>query len=198
MTLGFLLPPKVTGKNYIRQKLTKTGVDKSIVSDECLIELVKMAVGSAKFSKMGGKHFHTNFINFLNAHINIILVYINNPDEFDNDYEDAFYKEIFERYNVPTKRTLEEAIENNRQMIYRLKKPFALMLSVTPDDSEVTQMLNWLKEINKDVNNAEIFLKQESLFNANQFKHMLQLNKKLLVGMHGLEYGKASAKKILN
>ncbi len=199
MTLGFLLPPKVTGKYYIRQKLKKAEIDKSIVSDECLIELVKMAVGSARLSKTGyNKHFNTEFINFLNAHISIILTHINNPDEFDNNYEDGFYKEIFERHNVPTIKTLGVLIENCKEMTKKLNAPLAINLSIDPDDPEFIQMNNWLKEVNEIINNTEILLKQENSFNAYQFKQIIQLNKELLAGMHGLEYGKAKAKKILN
>ncbi len=198
MILGFLLPPKITGKSYIRQRLKKVGIDKSIVSDECLIELVKMAVGSAKSYNIRDKHFHTEFINFLNAHISIILAYINNPNKFSNDYEDGFYKKIFERHNVSTKKTFEDIIENSRQMILRLEKSYKPMLLITLNDSKDIQMLEWLKEVSKEINEAEILLKQEDFFNAGQFKYMLQLNQELLAGVHGFEYGKAHAKERLN
>ncbi|MBI5041364.1 MAG: hypothetical protein HZB57_09265 [Gammaproteobacteria bacterium] len=103
--LGFSLPAEKTGNAYLRKGLEKMGIGRDIVSDECLSELVSVALNSAKIEKMTGKHFNNSFVDGLDAMADTVRLWIHSPSDVmfrPVGEEKSMYRDIFERHKIPT------------------------------------------------------------------------------------------------
>ena len=103
--LGFSLPPETTGKAYLRKELKKMSIDQDAIPDECISELVDIAIKSANLEKMMGKHFNNSFAEGLDDMADTVRIWMHNPNDIafrSEAGEENIYREIFERYNGPT------------------------------------------------------------------------------------------------
>ncbi len=108
LLLGFAVPPETSGKAYLRKQLKEIGIGNDLVSDECIEELVRIAIKTANLRKgIMGKNFINSFVESLDVTADTIHTWIYTPNDImfkSIAGEEDIYRDIFERYKVPTKK----------------------------------------------------------------------------------------------
>ncbi|MBN1379085.1 MAG: hypothetical protein JXA04_07595 [Gammaproteobacteria bacterium] len=95
--------PDEMGRTYIRQQLQKRKIANADVSDNCISELVEIAISSAEIEKAAGNNFRKSFTMLLDSMIDVILLWRSNPEDMmfqPIGDEISMFREIMERNNV--------------------------------------------------------------------------------------------------
>ncbi len=98
-------PPEVFGKLYIRQQLDGHGIAEKDISDECISELVSIAMSSAEIESAAGSKFKKSYQILLDSMIDVVLLWRSNPEDtmFQSiGGEMSMFREIMERNHVVT------------------------------------------------------------------------------------------------
>lgn len=97
-------PPTIFGTSYIRQQLQKRKIADSDVPDECISELVDIAISSAEIEKAAGNSFKKSFAMLLDSMTDVILLWRSNPQDTmfqPIGGETNIFRDIMERNRVP-------------------------------------------------------------------------------------------------
>ena len=97
-------PPQESGRAYIRQQLQKRKIADADVSDNCISELVDIAISSAEIEQSAGNNFKKSFTMLLDSMLDVILLWRSNPEDMmfqPIGDEVSMFRDIMERNNIP-------------------------------------------------------------------------------------------------
>lgn len=97
--------PQESGRRYIRRQLQKHRIADEVVSDDCISELVDIAISSAEIEAAAGSKFKKSFHILLDSMIDVVLIWRSDPEDTmfqPIGDEVSMFREIMERHKVPT------------------------------------------------------------------------------------------------